>query len=135
MNLLANLSTRVIGMIVAGLVVVAVLWGAVHFYTKSRTQAAQARVERAQGDAASTSAKDAIGAVVAAGERETASEELTRTNEKDIRNAKGADVRVDPDVSAAGLRALCRRSAYADSERCRLLVSNPADVEAGRGGR
>lgn len=131
---LTSLSARVVGALVAAAVAVAVIWGAWHFYTGSRTQAAQARVERAQGKAASQSAHDAIRTVVAAGEREAASEQLTRTNETEIRHAKGADVRVDPAVASTGMLALCRREAYRSSERCRVFQPHSPDV-AQRSGR
>ena len=94
-------------------------------WQKYRSQAAQARVERGQTKALGESARDAIATQGAAGARERASEELTRTNEKEIRDAKGADDRVDPAVRDAGLRAQCRRAAYRDSERCRLLAAPP----------
>lgn len=132
--MIANLSARAVGAIVAAVLAITVIWGAWHFYTKSRGQAAQARVERAQGKAASQSAKDAIGTVVASGEREAASEQLTRTNSEEIRDAKGADVRVDPAANLAGMRSLCRRDAYRSSERCRVFQPHSPDMET-RGGR
>lgn len=92
---------------------------------KRRSEAAQSRVEREQTGALSNSAADAIDAVGAAGGRETASEQLTRDNEKEIRNAPGADQAVDPRARDAGLASLCRRPAYAGSERCQLLRAAP----------
>lgn len=85
---------------------------------KRRSQGAQSRVERSQADAASNSAADAIGAVAASGEASAASEELTRQNERDIRNAAGADDKVNPAARDAGLSALCKRQAYANDPRC-----------------
>ncbi len=88
---------------------------------KQRSQAARARVDAEQGKAASDSAKDAIGTVAASGEAAAASEDLTRTNERDIKAAPGANVKVAPQVQAAGLRALCRRKAYAVNPKCKVL--------------
>lgn len=92
---------------------------------KRRSAAAQSRVERSQADAASNSAAEAINTVASAGKRESDSEELTRSNEKDIRNAPGAQDRVNYGVNAAGLRALCLRDAYRNDPRCRVFKANP----------
>lgn len=92
---------------------------------KRRSQAAQARVERSQAEAQSNSAADAIGTVQRSGEVQAASEELSRQNEKEIRDAKGSDAKVDPAVRDAGIRSLCKRSAYRDSPRCKLLQPHP----------
>jgi hypothetical protein len=88
---------------------------------KRRSEAAQSRVERSQAEAASNSAADAIGTVARSGETERASEDLTRSNDKEIRNAQGADERVGAGVNAAGLRSLCRRAAYRDDPKCRVF--------------
>ena len=92
---------------------------------KIRSMGAQSRVDKGQIEALSNSAVDAIGTQGASAARERASQTLTRANEKEIRNAKGADAQVDPAVRDAGLRSLCRRAAYRDSERCRLLAAHP----------
>lgn len=99
---------------------------------KIRSMGAQGRLQQGQTEALSNSAGDAIAAQGAAAARERASEELTRTNEEEIRNAKGADAQVDPAVRDAGMRSLCRRAAYRDSERCRLLAAGAAGVEGRR---
>lgn len=88
---------------------------------KWNSERAQARLDAAQGEAARNSAGDAVGTVAGAGEREAASEALSRENDKEIHNAPGADQRVNSGVDAAGRRSLCRREAYRDSERCRML--------------
>ena len=89
-----------------------------------RMAAAEKRVEQAQTSATVESARDAIATQGAVGETQAAGEELTRTNEKDIRNAKGADAAVDPAVRDAGLASLCRRAAYRASERCLRLTAS-----------
>lgn len=118
---LSTLATRIA--VVAIFVICVLGFLQVQSCQRERTQAAQSRVERGQTEALSSSAKDAIAAQGAAAARERASEELTRTNEKEIRNAEGADAEVHPAVRDAGLRSLCRRAAYRDSERCRLLAA------------
>lgn len=120
-----NPIARIIAIVVAGILAVLVVWAAFHFWQKSRSQAAQSRVEASQAQAAHDSAAEAINAVAASGAREAASDELTRTNEEEIRNAKGANAPVDPASRDAGLRALCRRAAYSDDPKCRLLKPHP----------
>lgn len=93
--------------------------------SKWRSEHAQSRVDAGQASAAANSAADAIGTVTASGARETASEELTRSNERDIRSAPGAGERVNAGVNAAGLQALCRRDAYRNSERCKIFRKEP----------
>jgi hypothetical protein len=106
------------------LLVLAILFG-VRQCDERRSQAAQSKVERSQADAASNSAADAIGTVANAGEREAASEDLTRSNDRTIRNAPGANQTVDPRAADAGLRALCLRRAYSADPKCKLLGTSP----------
>lgn len=121
---------RLFGREIAGLVVSRVVAGVLLFLLvsfglyqcdKRRSERAQSRVDAAQSEAATNSAADAIGTVSKAGEREAASESLTRDNERDIRAAPGAGDMVNSGVNAAGLQALCRRQAYKDSERCKIF--------------
>lgn len=123
--MLKNLSARVIGFAVAAILLLLAVGLFVRSCDKRRSEAAQSRVERAQGTAASNSAADAVNTVAASGEAARASEDMTRKNEKDIRNAKGSDAAVDPAARDAGLRALCLRSAYRADPRCRVFKPNP----------
>jgi hypothetical protein len=104
------------------IVAVVVLIVAVALFVRScdsrHNKAAQSRVDSAQGEAASNSAADAIGTVQRSGEASAASEELTRSNERDIRGAEGANDKVNPAVRDAGIAALCKRQAYAHDPRC-----------------
>lgn len=119
MNPLANLSARVIAMIVGALLIVGLLLFGVKQCQDKRNMAAQGRVERSQAEAASNSAADAVNAVSASGEAQAASEELSRTNERDIRSAEGANAKVGAGVNAAGRAALCRRAAYRNDPACK----------------
>lgn len=85
---------------------------------------AEARLGRNQAEAAQQSGADAVNAIGSAGEREAASNDLTRTNEQEIRNAQGADATVAAPARDAGLRALCRRSSYQRDPKC-LQLANP----------
>lgn len=125
MEFIEQLGVKTIAIIVAVLVAIAVAWAAFHFFEKSRAQGAQARVDHAQTAAMTNSAADAVNTAGAAADRETQSEDLTRSNQQEIRNAQGANDPVNPAVRDAGLRSLCRRAAYRGSERCRLLQPRP----------
>lgn len=118
MNLSA-IPAKIIAGLVAAALAVLVVWAAFHFYEKSRSQGAQARVEASQAQAASNSAADAVSTVARSSEATAASEELTRTNEQQIRAADGANDKVNPAVRDAGIAALCRRQAYKDDPRCK----------------
>lgn len=86
--------------------------------SRNRQRAAQARLDASQSQAASNSAADAIGTVTGLQGRSTASEDLTRNNEGDIRAAAGATDKVNPASRDAGITALCKRKAYENSPRC-----------------
>jgi predicted membrane-bound mannosyltransferase len=117
----SNIPWRLIGTLVAILVLIAAVGLTVRSCDKRHSQAAQSRVEASQGAAKSESAADAVNTVSSAGERESASETLSRTNERDIRNAQGANVAVNSDVDLAGRRALCLRSVYRSDPKCRMF--------------
>lgn len=95
------------------------------FYVQScqqrRQDAAEGRLKDEQTGALGDSAKDAIKTQGDVAGRERESEALGRQNEKEIRDAEGASDAVNPAVRDAGLRSLCRRPAYRDSQRCKLL--------------
>ncbi len=116
-----EIGTRLIATAIFAAFVLALLLFGVSQCDKRRNQAAQTHLERAQGTAAQESSRDAINTVSGAGEREAESADLTRENEKEIRNAQGADERVGAGVNAAGRRSLCRRAAYRDDPKCRVF--------------
>jgi Flp pilus assembly protein TadB len=122
---LEKLGAKVIAIVVLGLVVLGLAALAVSQWRHARTAAAESRVEHAQSGALLNSATDAIATEGAAARRETASEGLTRTNEEEIRNAKGSDAAVDPAARDAGLASLCRRASYRASERCLRRPATP----------
>lgn len=104
-------------LLVLGLVL---LWGYNFITAKPKAEAALAKN---QVEAVQRSAEDAIKVVGKAQEREAASADLTQSNDKEIRNAQGADAQVDPAVRDAGLRSLCRRASYRGDPKCLRLVN------------
>ena len=102
------------------LLVVATVWF-VQSCDSRRNKGAQSRVDTSQQGAATNSAADAINTVTGVGSNQAASEELGRDNERDIRAAEGANSKIGAGVSAAGIRALCKRKAYADDPKCKEM--------------
>lgn len=116
-----SLAPRAIAAAILGLLLVLLVLFGVSQCSKRKNAAAQARVEQSQAQAAHESAAEAINTVAASGARESASEELSRSNEHDIRAADGASQRVPTAVDVAGRKALCRRAAYANDPKCLSL--------------
>lgn len=126
------MTTRIAMALAIAVLVALIIFAGPAACSKFRSMAEQARLGHAQGEAQANSSADAVNTVARAGEASAASEDMTRTNEREIRNAQGADDRVQTGVNDAGIRALCLRASYRDSERCRLLRPNPDRVEQRR---
>lgn len=120
-----TVSARLLAMILGAILLIIAVGLFVRSCDKRKSQAAQTRLERAQSEAQANSAADAVNTISRSGEAQAASEAMTRENEKEIRNAKGANAPVDPAVRDAGLRSLCRRAAYRDDPKCRVFKPNP----------
>jgi hypothetical protein len=112
-------------MLLAAVILIAVIVEGVHSCDVRHNKAAQARVNSAQSGAFTNSAGDAVNTQANVAENEAASGDLTRSNEKDIRNAEGSSDKVNPAARDAGLRSLCKRAAYRDSQQCRMLQPRP----------
>lgn len=123
--MLATGTGRFLWMLVGLIVIVGLMSFTVRSCDKRRSQAAQERVEDAQASAATNSAADAIGTVSRSGEATAASEQMTRDNERNIRNAQGANDAVNPAVRDAGRNALCLRDAYRNHPDCKLHQPTP----------
>lgn len=81
---------------------------------------AEARLGRNTTEAAQQSGQDAVNTIGAAGEREAASDALTRSNDRDIRNAEGSSTIVAAPADKAGRAAVCRRLANRNDPACRV---------------
>lgn len=90
----------------------------VNTIVSGRNAKVEARLGRNQTEAATKSGEDAVNTV---GDQITAEDRvdaITRENERDIRNAPGADEAVSSELNDAALRSLCRRAAYRGREEC-----------------
>lgn len=110
-------SLRTILIAIGGVIlVIALLW---HFWQRSRTEATRAKLGESQAEASVESGRDALDTFGNATDREAGIDTITQENDRDIRNAEGADAPVAEPVRNAGLAALCRRAAYRDDPRCK----------------
>lgn len=90
-----------------------------------RGRDAQIKVDNAQHGALLNSAVDALNTQAAVSQNTVASQEVSRENERNIRNAEGSNQRVDPRANAAGLSGLCRRASHRNDPACRVQQPNP----------
>jgi hypothetical protein len=87
-----------------------------------RSQGEQSKLDRGEAGAFQNSATDAIQTQSKANQREQASEDVGRANEKEIRDAqaKGDDAA----VTAAGFRGLCKRASFRATESGKLRCAH-----------
>lgn len=83
---------------------------------RAKTNAAVASQTVAEGRAAAGA--DAVAVVAASGARDAEITRQTTENTDAIRNAPGADLRLDPGLDAATRRAICMRDSARADPRC-----------------
>lgn len=115
--------------VLAGLLILALLFGGWWVLTepgRQRARAAQAGADAITAQAGQKAAGDAVGVVVERGKAEDQIDRTTKDNRDAILSAPGANQAVDTGVHDAGRRALCLRDAYRSSAACkRLLDAHP----------
>lgn len=109
---------KLIGLIVLGIIILLLVTCGPAACNRIRSLSAQNKVDTAQHGALMNSAGDAINTQGAVNDNSMASEELSRRNAEEIRNAHGADTRLDPDLDAALVRAFCRRTSARNDPKC-----------------
>jgi hypothetical protein len=120
-----SLSRQTIMLLALVVLVAVVIFAGPAACQKIRSQGAQTRLGAEQANAAGNSAADAVDTTQNVSSNAVGSEELTRSNEREIRNAEGANDRVGAGVNAAGRRALCLRDAYRHRPECRMFQPTP----------
>ncbi len=115
MPTLTGTTKIILAALTALLIALAVWW---LYSTWTAKPKAEARLGKNTTEAAQASGKDAVNTVGQASDREAKIDDLTRTNERDIRNAQGADAAVAAPARDAGLRSLCSRASYRLDPRC-----------------
>lgn len=103
---------------IAGAVVIVLAVALILSLGMCRDSRQEARLRTEQGEAATDSGKDAVATLGASQGKERAIDDMTAANDKEIRNAKGADAAVDPAVRDAGIRSVCRRPSAANDPKC-----------------
>lgn len=119
------LSARIMAFAIGIGLLLVIIFGGLRACQEFRNVKAQSKVDRGQAGAFRNSASDAVDTIGDVSSNQAAGVEIGRRNEEEIRNAKGADQRVDPAANAAGLRALCRRRSHRDDPACRVRQPDP----------
>lgn len=91
-----------------------------HQKAADRTRQAEAHKTLAEGRTAA--AQDASAIRDKADARDQSTDDLTRSNTDAIRNAPGADARLDPDLDAAARRAICLRQSARHDPQCSAML-------------
>ncbi len=99
---------------------------------QANQRAVHSNVDRGQAGAASNSAVDAISTQGNVSGNATASEATTARNREDIRNAQGADQRIDPAVRNAGFASLCKRAGFRATASGRVRCTPSGGVAPAR---
>jgi hypothetical protein len=82
------------------------------------TAKTEAKLSQNQTGAALASGKDAVETIGETAAGASATDTITRENDRAIRNAPGAAAPVDPAAHAAGIASLCRRAANRGKPEC-----------------
>ena len=128
-----SIPRKIIAVIVGGILVIALIWLAFHWWQSSVNSGAEARLAQSQGQAVTQSAKDAINATGAVSARSEAEDTQTRETDHAIRKAEGANAPVSHAVNYAGIAGLCKRRAYRCDPKCvqRAIAAGVANAGAG----
>jgi hypothetical protein len=104
-------------LLLLGIAMAAIWWGYSTF-VGGKTAKVEAKLGKEQADAALQSGADAVGTVAGVNASDADTDSITRSNDRDIRTAPGANAPVDPAVAAAGRRSLCKRAANRNKPEC-----------------
>lgn len=108
-----------VGWLVVGCVALVIVCAGLWWATGgARRDAAIAKANAAFSDSKAKSGADAGQTLDKAHQASTDNEALSRENADAIRNAPGADQRLDPSLNRAALERLCRREAYRNEPDC-----------------
>ena len=131
--MIASIFEKPVRWLIGGAILFLLVGFTVNRCTVARQAGAEARLERATGQASSESAKDAVDTLEGVSGRAQSGDAITRENENAIRKAPGADAIVDPAVADAGLDSLCRRRVYQCEPKCvqRAVARGVANAGAG----
>lgn len=110
-----------IAWVIGAVIIAGVAWWLITSLMGGKSAKVEAELNRNQAGAALESGKDAVGVVGGVGDRASEADRITQENRDAIKSAPGAAQTIEPEALDAGIRALCRRKAYQDSEVCKEL--------------
>ena len=110
--------TRTVAYAIGAAILALGAWWLVATLTGGKSAKVQAKLSGNVAGAALESGKDAVGTVGAQQASEAASDRLGAENAASIHAAPGAEVKVDPGVTGAGIKALCRRASARSDPKC-----------------
>jgi outer membrane murein-binding lipoprotein Lpp len=119
-----KITGRIVVVIIGAVLIVGLILAGPAACNRIRSLTAQSKVDHAQTGAFTNSASDAVNTASGAATNEAASDATTRSNERNIRDAKGASDKVDPAVRDAGFTSLCKRPSFRDSPTGRLRCTS-----------
>lgn len=93
-------------------------WWLVATLTGGKRAKVEAKLNGNVAGAAIASGQDAVATVGQTQASEAAVDAVGRENTAAIHNAPGADAKVDPGASGAGIRAICRRASARNDSKC-----------------
>lgn len=114
------MSRTLVGLILIAVLAAVILLAGPSACNRIRGLQAENKLNVGRSDSFANSAADAVVTQGRVNQDERASDEISASNEKDIRNAQGADQTVDPAVRDAGFASLCKRASFARSEAGKL---------------
>lgn len=120
--MLERLSARVIAMIVAGVLVLLIVFAGPAACQKIRSLKAQARMDQAQQAGRVGAEQETMNTIGNNAGKAEQTDRTVKEGSNDIRKAPGADAQVDPRSRDAARRAACRMRAYRGSDECRALL-------------
>lgn len=91
---------------------------ALYSCSRQRDATTEAKISSGQAGAAIESGAEAVDMLGNRADADAATDETTRENANAIHHADGADAPVAAGARDAGLRSLCKRSAYRDDPKC-----------------
>lgn len=126
MEALPDLTAKLALKILAGLVALGIIVGAVLYFVtgprRAKVEAAQATGSSIQSQATAKAAQDALKITVDNQAAHSRIDVVTHEATDAIRSAPGASAPIDPAADAAGRRALCLYDAYRAQPACQQLL-------------
>ena len=110
--------TRPIMYLIGAVLFALAAWWLVSSLTGGKRAKVEAKLNSNVAGAVLESGRDAVNTVGQQQGSESAVDAVTHSNSADIHKAHGADAKVDPSATSAGIKALCRRASARSDPKC-----------------